>query len=219
MALQTAIISEVQLIVSLHCPSSICSPSLAMGACASKQGSDEVNFSSLEHADGKPKASSAASDVSLPPSSSRYYAVAAVGGVEARDGAVAPAEEERKRPLDPADFILSKRSDSTIVREPGQIAGQSFIIEDCTNCDIFLLDHSAAVNIDQCTDCRVSSACTSSHLCLSLAHRYQLVVAQLTVCAVVRGCADLRRSLRVLCVHPGCASVLVHRGRAAAAST
>lgn len=35
------------------------------------------------------------------------------------------------------------------------INGQQFIIEECENCTIYLLDHSATVSIDECKNCRV----------------------------------------------------------------
>ena len=39
------------------------------------------------------------------------------------------------------------------MKRPGQVAGQQFIIEDCDDCDIFVLDHSATVSVDQCKRC------------------------------------------------------------------
>lgn len=42
-----------------------------------------------------------------------------------------------------------------VVREPGSIGGQQFIVEECSECDVYLLDHTAALNIDLCTDCRI----------------------------------------------------------------
>ena len=48
-------------------------------------------------------------------------------------------------------------------RNPGSISGQQFNIEDCSNCDIFLLDHIAALNIDHCNNVRiVIGACETS---------------------------------------------------------
>ena len=37
------------------------------------------------------------------------------------------------------------------------IRGQQFIIEECDNCNIYLLDYSATVSIDDCTNCNVRS--------------------------------------------------------------
>lgn len=41
------------------------------------------------------------------------------------------------------------------VREPGGIGGQQFIVEECSECEVYLLDHTAALTIDLCTDCRI----------------------------------------------------------------
>eukprot|EP00743_Colponemidia_sp_Colp-15_P002028 GILK01002202.1.p1 GENE.GILK01002202.1~~GILK01002202.1.p1 ORF type:complete len:371 (+),score=71.20 GILK01002202.1:58-1113(+) len=58
------------------------------------------------------------------------------------------------RTKNPADYVLSKRKGEVIVKEPGSIAGEQFVIEECEDCDIFLCDYSAAISIDYCTGCR-----------------------------------------------------------------
>ena len=156
-----------------------------MGACASSSASeDEPNFSSIEP-DTKPThLHSSLADI-LPPAANRYAvadtssaspaATAANKAEETKEATFTTTTTEArptiipvtilttstdsvpqtKAKLDPKDFIVSKRSNETIVRRPGQIAGQSFMIEECTNCHIYLLDHSAAVNIDVCIGCVV----------------------------------------------------------------
>ncbi|CAM9324867.1 unnamed protein product [Ectocarpus fasciculatus] len=73
---------------------------------------------------------------------------AAGGGSITRDAVV-------KGNLNPSDFILSRKQKEVIVREPGSIGGQQFIVEECSECEVYLLDHTAALTIDLCTDCRV----------------------------------------------------------------
>ena len=46
------------------------------------------------------------------------------------------------------------KSDETIVREPGSLAGSQFIINNCTNCNFWLLDYTSTITIDKCEDCR-----------------------------------------------------------------
>lgn len=41
------------------------------------------------------------------------------------------------------------------IKEPGQINGQMFIIEDCEDCDIYVCDYTAQVQIDYCKNCRI----------------------------------------------------------------
>lgn len=44
-----------------------------------------------------------------------------------------------------------------VCRSLSSIRGQQFIIEECDNCNIYLLDYSATVSIDDCTNCNVRS--------------------------------------------------------------
>eukprot|EP00762_Andalucia_godoyi_P005306 ANDGO_06835.mRNA.1 Tubulin-folding cofactor C len=62
---------------------------------------------------------------------------------------------ERAQISDASAFQMSKLSSQTVVRPPGSIGGQAFAIEECTDCDIFLTDHIASINIDECTNCRL----------------------------------------------------------------
>ena len=57
--------------------------------------------------------------------------------------------------LDPRDFMLAGATDEVLVKAAGTLKGQQFLIEDCARCGIFLLDHSAAVTVDNCRDCRI----------------------------------------------------------------
>jgi hypothetical protein len=117
-----------------------------MGACSSKPEAEELNFSSLEQA-GDGKAKTATTHAALPPSSLQY-------AVSGSGGAVVPLQAVKA--LNPLDFQLSRRTSELLVKYPGDINGQSFLIEECNDCDIFLLDHSAAVTIDVCHNCRVT---------------------------------------------------------------
>lgn len=57
--------------------------------------------------------------------------------------------------MDPKDYMLTGLRDVTVGRLPGKLNGQQFVIQECENCDIYVLDHSAAVTIDDCVNCRV----------------------------------------------------------------
>eukprot|EP01083_Nonionella_stella_P087920 244796_1 len=63
--------------------------------------------------------------------------------------------EAPKAKLDPKDFMLVELEGQIIVREPGSIQGQQFILDRCKNCTIYLLDYSAQVMVDDCVNCRV----------------------------------------------------------------
>ncbi|EQC42047.1 hypothetical protein SDRG_00890 [Saprolegnia diclina VS20] len=65
--------------------------------------------------------------------------------------------------LNPADYMCKGLRDAVVVRKPGSVNGQQFVLEDCTQCSIFLLDHCTSVTIDQCTDCAIFvGPCTAS---------------------------------------------------------
>lgn len=70
-----------------------------------------------------------------------------------------PQKPERKpvdkSKLNPKDFIIKERSGETIVKEEGTILGQQFSIEECKDCDIFLFDDIATINVDLCENCRI----------------------------------------------------------------
>ncbi|CAB1097625.1 unnamed protein product [Ectocarpus sp. CCAP 1310/34] len=77
------------------------------------------------------------------------YCLVAAGGGSVTRGTV------DKGNLNPSDFIFSRKQKEVIVREPGSIGGQQFIVEECSECEVYLLDHTAALTIDLCTDCRI----------------------------------------------------------------
>ena len=53
------------------------------------------------------------------------------------------------------DYIsVNDKTDETIVREPGTLAGTQFIVNNCKNCNFWLLDYTSTITIDKCEDCR-----------------------------------------------------------------
>jgi len=66
------------------------------------------------------------------------------------------AEAAAKRAkLNPADFVIKNKVGETIVKEEGSINGEQFMVEECKDCDIFLVDHIATAFIDYCENCRI----------------------------------------------------------------
>ncbi|KAG7390621.1 hypothetical protein PHYBOEH_006961 [Phytophthora boehmeriae] len=76
------------------------------------------------------------------------------------------------------DFIFSNiQTASFLAKLPGSINGQQFLIEDCHNCDIFLLDHCTSVQIDACVNCRIVVGPCESSVFLRDCKRCTLVCA------------------------------------------
>jgi len=87
-----------------------------------------------------------------------------------------------RRKFKPEDLMISKKKGEAIVKEEGQIDGEQFNIEECHDCDIFLLDHTACVYIDECERCRIFVGPTES----------SVFVRNCTKCDVMIACQQFR---------------------------
>ena len=116
---------------------------------------------------------------------SRY----AVGG-ETEDGNAAPARKPTsstkpdaktepliaKPKLDPKDFIYVKRTGEKLVKAPGTINGQQFVIDSCEDCEIYILDECDSLMIDDCVRCKIVVYCSAA--CQKVAWRSHKTVCQ-----------------------------------------
>lgn len=75
-----------------------------------------------------------------------------------------PEYSWNKKKPDPKDFMFSKLTGQVCIKEPGSINGQMFIVEDCEDCDIYLCDYMATVQIDYCKNCRIFVGPTESSI-------------------------------------------------------
>ena len=62
--------------------------------------------------------------------------------------------EKKDRP-DRSQLIISKQVGAVVGRLPGQLNGRQFHIQDCEKCQIFVLDHSSAVTVHNCSECDI----------------------------------------------------------------
>lgn len=60
---------------------------------------------------------------------------------------------DKRRKLDPSEYTYADLTSSQQIKRPGELNGQQFIIRNCTNTKIFLLDHTSSLTIDDCSDC------------------------------------------------------------------
>lgn len=49
----------------------------------------------------------------------------------------------KKKKLNKADFTFKSLNDQCLIKKPGDIDGNAFMIKDLNNCQVILLDHSA----------------------------------------------------------------------------
>mmetsp|Transcript_50455 Transcript_50455/g.117777 ORF Transcript_50455/g.117777 Transcript_50455/m.117777 type:complete len:349 (-) Transcript_50455:67-1113(-) len=124
-------------------------------------------------------------------------------GKPAQTGATAQAGQQKavqpkatpqpKKKLDPKDYIFSKRKGECLVKEDGTIRGEQFNIEECEDCDIFLLDTIATIFVDECKKCRIFVGPVESSIFLRNCQTCDLVIA----CQQfrTRDCSDCRCAL------------------------
>lgn len=60
-----------------------------------------------------------------------------------------------KTKLNKKDFIFEKKKGETLIKNPGQINGIDFTIWNLTDCEVYLMDHSAQVFVDDCKNCTI----------------------------------------------------------------
>lgn len=103
------------------------------------------------------------------------HSVAAAGG--SSSSSASATVKDKKKQLDPADYMLSKLSGKMEVKEQGSIDGEQFNIEECSDCDIFLLDRIAQVFVDECKNCRIFIGPTESSVFIRNCQNCNLVLA------------------------------------------
>mmetsp|Transcript_18872 Transcript_18872/g.38405 ORF Transcript_18872/g.38405 Transcript_18872/m.38405 type:complete len:434 (+) Transcript_18872:53-1354(+) len=61
----------------------------------------------------------------------------------------------KKKKLNYKDFQFMNEKGKVLIKEPGSVNGQPFNIGDCEDCDIYICDYIAQVQIDECKNCRI----------------------------------------------------------------
>lgn len=103
--------------------------------------------------------------------------------------------------LNPADFMCKNQTQQgyTLIKSPGDIRGQQFLIEDCSDANVFLLDHIGSMTIDNCTNCRIVTGPVSSrfvfndfHDCHIQRNMYSIFMRDCRDCTLIVACQQLR---------------------------
>lgn len=63
--------------------------------------------------------------------------------------------DQHRCTVDPKDFTLENAENTEVRKLPGTINGQQYIIRNCKNVCIYLLDHINTLTIDDCSDCKL----------------------------------------------------------------
>jgi protein XRP2 len=69
--------------------------------------------------------------------------------IATKAAAAAPKREKKNR----FDYMFAKKVGETLIKLPGQIDGEQFLVEELENCKVFLVDHSAQIQVDECVNC------------------------------------------------------------------
>eukprot|EP00039_Didymoeca_costata_P001161 m.50287 g.50287 ORF g.50287 m.50287 type:complete len:350 (-) comp10658_c0_seq3:2130-3179(-) len=62
---------------------------------------------------------------------------------------------DKRAPVDPANYSFKNLEGQTVGKKSGEINGEQFVIENCKNCNIFVQDCTAIVNVDDCENCTI----------------------------------------------------------------
>lgn len=62
---------------------------------------------------------------------------------------------EKKGHIDRRQLIISDEEHAVLGRLPGQLNGKQFLISNCKNCTILVLDCTGTVTVDKCTECHI----------------------------------------------------------------
>ena len=56
---------------------------------------------------------------------------------------------------DPKDLIVENLEGGRAVKLPGSLKGSSFVVQNCRSSQVYVLDHTGTVNVDDCEDCDI----------------------------------------------------------------
>lgn len=87
-----------------------------------------------------------------------------------------------RQTLDLSQFTIDRLVDGEVGRKPGAIAGQQFQIKNCNNSNIFLLDWSNTVTVDDCINCKIFIGPVKG----------SVFIRDCTNCVVVTACGQFR---------------------------
>ncbi|KAH0791941.1 protein XRP2 [Histomonas meleagridis] len=105
-----------------------------------------------------------------------------------------PSQPARKA-IDRSIFVQKNKSDETIVRTPGQINGNQFVVDQLERCKVIVTDFCDSMMIDRCNECEfVLSAVRGSIFCRNCSNCKFVIVCGQFRC---RECNDCKFFMHV----------------------
>ncbi|XP_033124239.1 protein XRP2-like [Anneissia japonica] len=84
---------------------------------------------------------------------------------------------DKRKSVDPNDFIIDKRNGETIVKLPGTVDGQQFMIMNCESSNIYIFNHLNTITVDKCTNCKIFLGPVKGSVFLRNCENCQCVIA------------------------------------------
>ena len=60
-----------------------------------------------------------------------------------------------KKKVDLSQYSFENLNDQNLVKLPGTINGEQFMVRNCTNCNIYLFDYINTITVDDCKNCKI----------------------------------------------------------------
>ncbi|CAD8109187.1 unnamed protein product [Paramecium sonneborni] len=94
---------------------------------------------------------------------------------------------------DPSKYRFYDKQDELLIKKPGEVDGEAFVLKNCVRCKIFIMDYSAQILIDDCFDCQMFFAAVESSMFIRGCKRCKVI----TACGQFRSkkCEDIQTQL------------------------
>jgi hypothetical protein len=81
---------------------------------------------------------------------------------------------DKRNAVNLKDYIIENIENGEVLKMPGSVNGQQFVIQNCKNTSIYVFDHANTVTVDDCINCKIILAAVkgryvvNSHICFCI---------------------------------------------------
>jgi protein XRP2 len=62
---------------------------------------------------------------------------------------------DKRNAVNLKDYTVENTENGEVLKIPGSVNGQQFVIQNCKNTCIYVLDHANTVTVDDCMNCKI----------------------------------------------------------------
>lgn len=62
---------------------------------------------------------------------------------------------DNREKIDPCEYTIENVTESTVIKKPGSINGQQFIVQNCQKSILCIFDYLDSATVDDCNDCTI----------------------------------------------------------------